>query len=125
VEDAAQMDGMIRFCRRHPQCIAGYEVSAELSRNALQMLGPAIHLRFVPASRLQPLAAADDVVRIAAAAALPEPLSLQFRQDNGTDNCFVRYIVPGQCEALIGYCNANPVYRRDGVSWRLYCKYVE
>ena len=113
------MDGMIRFCRRHPQCIAGYEVSAEFSRNALQMLGPAIHLRFVPASRLQPLAAADDVVRIAAAAALPDPLSLQFQQKNGTDNFVLRYIVPGQCEALISHCHANAVYWRDDVSWRL------
>jgi hypothetical protein len=119
------MDGMIRFCRRHPQCVAGCEVSAELSRNALQMLGPAIHLKFVPASRSQPLASADDVLRIAAAAALPDPLSLQFRQEIGSDNCFLRYIVPGQCEALISHCNANPVYRRDGVSWRLNCRYVE
>jgi hypothetical protein len=112
VVDAAQMDGMIRFCRRYPQCIACCEVSAELSK-------------YVPASRSQPLASADDVLRIAATAALPDPLSLQYQQKNGTDNFVLRYIVPGRCEALISHCHANAVYWRDDVSWRLNCQCVD
>ena len=125
VEDAAQMDSMIRFCRRQPGCVAGCEVSAELSKNALQVLEPQLVLKLVPATRSQPYACAEDVARIAAAAQLPDPLSILFRQEAASDTFILRYIVPGQCEALISHCHTHAMYWRDGVSWRLSCRYQE
>ena len=125
VEDAAQMDAMIRCCRRQPGCVAGFEVSAEVSTRALEVLEPCVVLQLVPATRSQPNACAEDVARIVAAAQLPDPLSMQFRQEAASDTFMLRYIVPGQCGALISHCHAHAVYWRDGVSWNLDCRYKE
>jgi hypothetical protein len=119
------MDGIVRRCWRQPLRATGYEASAEICSSAKQMLQPAVFLTFSPMSKPQPPVAVADVISIAAAAALPAPLTLRFRQrTRNSMDCFLSCILPGQPEALIGYCDANSVNTRGGMAWKIGCKYA-
>jgi hypothetical protein len=124
-EVTAQMDGIVRRCWRQPLRATGYEASAEICSSAKQMLQPAVFLRFSPMSKPQPPVAVADVISIAAAAALPAPMTLRIRQrTRNSMDCFLSCILPGQPEALIGYCDANSVYTRAFKAWKIGCKYA-
>ena len=118
VQDLAQFDSILRFCKRDSQCVHGCMVSADLSKSAKEFL-PEVTLQFSHLAGPQLQTRLADVQSIACAARLPEPLSVIFTMQR--DECCLRYVLPAQSEAFIAYCQQHSVYRRDGASWKLDC----
>ena len=145
VEGLAQLSDLILFCKDQPFCIKGYEVRADLSKQAKEVLAhnpdmqhkfkqataqvmakpqhPDLHLKF---GRLAPGESANerDVFALARRAGLPEPRSVSVISPF---TCFVRYNAPDHAQAFLNHYQQQPLYQhtRDAPSWALTCSYSE
>ncbi len=118
VLDLVQADSILRLCKRDSQCVHGCGVSADLSKNAKELI-PEVVLQFSHLSGPKLHTGLSDVQSIASAARLPDPLCVIFSMQR--DECCLRYVLPAQSEAFIAHCKQHSVHKRDCTSWKLDC----
>jgi hypothetical protein len=124
VHDLHQLDNMIRLMKsKAPLALDAYKVEkADASKSTWDNLGPVeVVVKFWPVSKAQPRSSTVDVMTIAADARLPEPLNVGFSSRQDCDECFLRYILPGQAEAFVAHCTQHPRYLRGDFAWKLEC----
>jgi hypothetical protein len=124
VQDLHQLDNMIRLIKsKAPIAMDVYKVDkADASRSTWDNIAPAeVVVKFWPVSKEQPRSSTVDVMKIAAAARLPEPLNVGFSSRQDCDECFLRYILPGQAEAFVAHCTQHSRYLRGDFAWKLEC----
>jgi len=124
VDGMQQLSDFIRFCSAQPQCVRGYDVRADLSKQAKEQAPPELYLRFGgQVGRVEQADVRADVFALARRAGVHEPVNLSFMVgDNRV--CFLRYILHAHAQAFLQHCQQQPhCTARDGSALSLTCSW--